>query len=88
MHKEHKVYVPEMIFGQLLTGANFDDNEKKVVGGRNGYGAKLANVYSTHFIVECNDAVFLLLFLMFIKYIILFPLKTVYDLIYISKFEK
>lgn len=35
-HTEHKVYIPEMIFGHLLTGSNFDDTEKKVVGGRNG----------------------------------------------------
>ncbi|EGR29060.1 hypothetical protein IMG5_163900 [Ichthyophthirius multifiliis] len=30
MHKEHNVYVPEMIFGQLLTGSNYDDNEQKL----------------------------------------------------------
>ena len=45
-----------MIFGHLLTGSNYDDNEKKVVGGRNGYGAKLTNVFSKKFIVECADA--------------------------------
>ena len=55
MHKEQKVYVPTLIFGQLLTGSNFDDNEKKTTGGRNGYGAKLANVFSTEFVVECVD---------------------------------
>jgi len=44
-----------MIFGHLLTGSNFDDEEKKIVGGRNGYGAKLANIYSKKFIVECCD---------------------------------
>jgi DNA topoisomerase-2 len=26
-----------------------------VVGGRNGYGAKLANIFSHKFIVECGD---------------------------------
>ena len=36
MHSEHKVYVPELIFGHLLTGSNFDDGEKKTTGGRNG----------------------------------------------------
>lgn len=56
MHKQYNVYVPELIFGQLLTGANFDDNEEKVVGGRNGYGAKLTNIFSVKFQVECNDA--------------------------------
>ena len=28
----------------------------QVTGGRNGYGAKLANIYSTEFIVETCDA--------------------------------
>ncbi|KAL7580839.1 hypothetical protein ACA910_001112 [Epithemia clementina (nom. ined.)] len=56
MHKEHNVYVPELIFGHLLTGSNFDDDEKKTTGGRNGYGAKLANVFSSKFIIECVDS--------------------------------
>ena len=56
MHKEHKCYVPTLIFGHLLTGSNFDDDEKKTTGGRNGYGAKLANIFSTEFIVECLDS--------------------------------
>jgi len=55
MHKEHKCYVPTLIFGHLLTGSNFDDEEKKTTGGRNGYGAKLANIFSEKFIVECVD---------------------------------
>jgi DNA topoisomerase II len=38
--------------GQLLTSSNYDDNQKKVTGGRNGYGAKLANIFSTEFTVE------------------------------------
>lgn len=56
IHKEHKVYVPHMIFGQLLTSSNYDDDEKKVTGGRNGFGAKLANIFSTEFIVETADS--------------------------------
>ena len=55
MHKQYNMYVPTLIFGQLLTGSNFDDDEKKTTGGRNGYGAKLANVFSTQFDVECVD---------------------------------
>lgn len=57
MHSEHKCYVPELIFGHLLTGSNFDDEEKKTTGGRNGYGAKLANIFSTEFVVETADSV-------------------------------
>jgi DNA topoisomerase II len=55
IHEKEGVYVPELIFGHLLTSSNYDDNEKKVVGGRNGYGAKLANIFSTEFVVETAD---------------------------------
>ncbi|KAG7457516.1 hypothetical protein MATL_G00227990 [Megalops atlanticus] len=51
-HKDEKMYVPALIFGHLLTSSNYDDNEKKVTGGRNGYGAKLCNIFSTKFTVE------------------------------------
>ncbi|KAI8819632.1 DNA topoisomerase [Fimicolochytrium jonesii] len=57
MHSKEKVYVPELIFGHLLTSSNYDDNEKKTTGGRNGYGAKLCNIFSTEFIVETADSV-------------------------------
>ena len=52
MHSKEKCYAPEMVFGKLLTSSNYVDNEKKTTGGRNGYGAKLANIFSTEFIVE------------------------------------
>jgi len=55
IHKEHQIYVPEMIFGHLLTSSNYDDDEKKVTGGRNGYGAKLANIFSIEFTIETAD---------------------------------
>jgi DNA topoisomerase-2 len=55
IHEEEKIYIPEMIFGELLTGSNFDDNEQKVTGGRNGFGAKLTNIYSKTFWVEVAD---------------------------------
>ena len=56
MHKEHGMYVPEMIFGHLLTSSNYNDQDKKVTGGRNGFGAKLTNIFSTEFIVETGDS--------------------------------
>jgi DNA topoisomerase-2 len=52
IHEKHGLFVPELIFGHLLTGSNFDDTEQKVTGGRNGLGAKLANIYSLEFKVE------------------------------------
>ena len=55
VHKDEKMYVPTMIFGHLLTGSNFNDDEARVTGGRNGFGAKLCNVFSTMFKVETAD---------------------------------
>jgi len=55
MHKVEKMYVPEMIFGTLLTSSNYNDNEGRVTGGRNGFGAKLCNVFSTKFTVETSS---------------------------------
>lgn len=55
MHQEHNLYVPSLIFGELLTGSNYDDDRERTTGGRNGYGAKLANIYSTFFSVETVD---------------------------------
>lgn len=52
MHKDEKMFVPTMIFGHLLTSSNYNDEEEKVTGGRNGYGAKLCNIFSTKFTVE------------------------------------
>eukprot|EP00451_Oxyrrhis_marina_P028882 CAMPEP_0204363316 /NCGR_PEP_ID=MMETSP0469-20131031/40281_1 /ASSEMBLY_ACC=CAM_ASM_000384 /TAXON_ID=2969 /ORGANISM="Oxyrrhis marina" /LENGTH=1309 /DNA_ID=CAMNT_0051352055 /DNA_START=28 /DNA_END=3957 /DNA_ORIENTATION=- len=56
IHKEHNVYVPELIFGHLLTSDNYDDKEKKVTGGRNGYGAKLTNIFSRKFVLETSHS--------------------------------
>lgn len=30
IHKEEKVYVPELVFGHLLTSSNYNDEEQKV----------------------------------------------------------
>ncbi|VDO55007.1 unnamed protein product [Haemonchus placei] len=54
-HKVENMYVPEMIFGTLLTSSNYDDSERKVTGGRNGYGAKLCNIFSTEFTLETSS---------------------------------
>ena len=56
MHQKEKIYIPEMIFGHLLTSSNYDDDEQKVTGGRNGYGAKLCNVFSTKFVLDTADS--------------------------------
>jgi DNA topoisomerase-2 len=56
MHSKTNIWIPEMIFGHLLTGSNYDDEDAKVTGGRNGYGAKLTNIYSTKFTIETANS--------------------------------
>ena len=55
VHPKEKVYVPELIFGHLLTSSNYDDSKDRYTGGRNGYGAKLTNVFSKEFTVTSKD---------------------------------
>ena len=52
MHPTEKVWAPELIFGHLLTSGNYKKEEEKIVGGKNGYGAKLTNIFSNTFTVE------------------------------------
>ena len=52
---KENVWNPELVFGHLLTSTNYDDNQKRIVGGRNGYGAKLTNIYSSEFSVVIKD---------------------------------
>ena len=46
-HPEEKIWIPEMIFGHLRTSTNYDKSEKKIVGGKNGFGFKLVLIWST-----------------------------------------
>jgi DNA topoisomerase-2 len=55
-HSEYgNLWIPELIFGELLTSTNYDKEEEKIWGGKNGYGSKLANIFSTEFIIETVD---------------------------------
>ena len=55
MHEKEGIWNPELTFGHLLTSTNYDDSKKRVVGGRNGYGAKLTNIYSSSFSIVIKD---------------------------------
>ena len=55
IHQQTGVYVPEMILGMLLTSDNYGKNKNRTGAGRNGYGAKITNVYSHYFKVEIGD---------------------------------
>ncbi|QDJ96367.1 DNA topoisomerase II large subunit [Xanthomonas phage Xoo-sp13] len=54
-HTEYDQYVPDMIFGELRSGSNFDDADDSVTTGQNGEGSTLTNIFSTEFIVDTAD---------------------------------
>lgn len=53
-NKEEKMWNPTLAFGYLRTSNNYDDSEERLTGGRNGYGAKLTNIFSRQFSVKIN----------------------------------
>lgn len=54
-HPEYGVYIPQLIFGELLTSTNYDKDEKKLVGGKNGYGVKLVNIFAKQLVLTVVD---------------------------------
>jgi len=54
-HPEYKTWVPELIFGHLRTSTNYNKEEKKIVGGKNGFGFKLVLIWSTSGSIETVD---------------------------------
>jgi DNA topoisomerase-2 len=55
IHNEYNQYVPQIIFGNLMSGSNYDDSDDRLVAGLNGLGAKLTNIFSTTFEVSTSD---------------------------------
>lgn len=63
LHAEHNMYVPQLIFSELRSSENFDDKDEneddgdeRLTGGKNGFGAKLTNIFSKEFTIEVVDA--------------------------------
>jgi DNA topoisomerase-2 len=54
-HPENGLWIPEMIFGHLRTSTNYNKEEKKIVGGKNGFGFKLVLIWSTYGCIETID---------------------------------
>lgn len=54
-HPENQLWIPEMVFGHLRTSTNYNKDEKKIVGGKNGFGFKLVLIWSTYGYVETVD---------------------------------
>ena len=55
IHPEYKIWIPELIFANLRTSTNYDKQEKKIVGGKNGFGFKLVLIWSTWGKIETVD---------------------------------
>lgn len=54
-HKEHKEWIPEMVFSNLKAGTNFNDDESRTGAGTNGVGSTLTNIYSKEFTITTCD---------------------------------
>jgi len=55
IHPTEGCYNHTMIFGMLLTGSNYNDEEERLIAGRNGIGGKATNIFSREFTVEGYD---------------------------------
>lgn len=49
------VWIPELVFGHLRTSTNYNKDEKKIVGGKNGFGFKLVLIWSSYGRIETID---------------------------------
>lgn len=52
---EKNIYIPEMLFGQLMTSSNYNDKEQRYTSGKNGIGVSCTNLFSKEFEIECVD---------------------------------
>lgn len=56
-HSTEDIYIPELIFGTLLTSSNYDDEEERMTSGRNGIGVKAVNIFSSYFEIKIIDSI-------------------------------
>lgn len=56
IHPTYKIYIPELIFANLLTSTNYNENEERITGGTHGLGAKLTAIFSKSFTLEVWDS--------------------------------
>ncbi len=49
------IWIPELVFGHLRTSTNYNKDEKKIVGGKNGFGFKLVLIWSSYGRIETVD---------------------------------
>ena len=54
-HPTYQIWIPEMIFAHLRTSTNYDKTQKKITGGKNGFGFKLVLIWSSYGKIETID---------------------------------
>jgi DNA topoisomerase-2 len=54
-HPDEDLWIPELIFAHLRTSTNYDKEAKKTTGGKNGFGIKLAFIWSSWAKIETID---------------------------------
>jgi DNA topoisomerase-2 len=54
-HPDYNIWIPELIFGHLRTSTNYNKDEKKITGGKNGFGFKLVLIWSSWGKIETVD---------------------------------
>lgn len=55
IHPKEQMCVPQLIFGVLHSSSHYDKNKVRTECGKNGYGAKLTNIFSKEFMVTIGD---------------------------------
>jgi DNA topoisomerase-2 len=55
VNQKEKMWAPQLIFGMLHSSSNYDKKKIRTECGRNGYGAKLTNIFSKQFMVTIGD---------------------------------
>jgi len=56
IHPTYKIYIPQLIFSELLSSTNYNDDIGKVVGGTYGIGIKLSVIFSKKFEIKIWDS--------------------------------
>ena len=56
VHPQHKIWIPDMIFGHLNSSSHYKDDGGKTIG-TNGWGAKAVNLMSYNFTIVIHDSI-------------------------------
>ena len=54
-HEEHDMWIPELIMGNMLTSSNYNPDEERIVGGRNGKADQVKPILEKIRLVKVKD---------------------------------